>query len=97
MLGMQKLLAVAVAAASLARAHTVITYPGWRGNNLHTNGTLPEANPDTIGVDFYDDGTKGFPWGMQWIYPCTSFEHSAEPAAKLEALTDKSDQAAASL
>ncbi|RMZ16880.1 hypothetical protein D0860_00816 [Hortaea werneckii] len=70
MLAFHHILAIAVAATSLARAHTVITYPGWRGNNLHTNGTLPETNPDTIGVDFYEDGTTGFPYGMQWIYPC---------------------------
>ncbi|KAI7286673.1 hypothetical protein KC345_g1028 [Hortaea werneckii] len=70
MLAFHHILAIAVAATGLARAHTVITYPGWRGNNLHTNGTLPETNPDTIGVDFYEDGTTGFPYGMQWIYPC---------------------------
>jgi hypothetical protein len=58
-----------VAAISIANAHTVITYPGWRGNNLHTNGTVPEHNPEAIGVD-YDNGTVSFPWGMQWIYPC---------------------------
>lgn len=70
MLAFHHVLAIAVAATSLARAHTVITYPGWRGNNLHTNGTPPENNPDTVGVDFYEDGTMGFPYGMQWIYPC---------------------------
>lgn len=70
MLAFHHIVAIAVAATSLARAHTVITYPGWRGNNLHTNGTLPEDNPDTVGVDFYEDGTMGFPYGMQWIYPC---------------------------
>ncbi|KAL2160984.1 hypothetical protein VTH06DRAFT_8696 [Thermothelomyces fergusii] len=30
-----------VAGAALASAHTVITYPGWRGNNLITNETFP--------------------------------------------------------
>jgi len=30
-----------VASAALASAHTVITYPGWRGNNLITNETWP--------------------------------------------------------
>jgi len=30
-----------VASAALASAHTVITYPGWRGNNLVTNETFP--------------------------------------------------------
>lgn len=37
---------------NLVAAHTVLTYPGWRGNNLHDNVT--------------------FPYGMQWMYPCTS-------------------------
>lgn len=39
-------------AAAFSSAHTVITYPGWRGDNLITNDT--------------------FPYGMQWMYPCTS-------------------------
>ncbi|GAB1311513.1 hypothetical protein MFIFM68171_01723 [Madurella fahalii] len=30
-----------VAGAALASAHVVITYPGWRGNNLITNETFP--------------------------------------------------------
>ncbi|KAL2268815.1 hypothetical protein VTJ83DRAFT_3661 [Remersonia thermophila] len=32
---------LAVASAALASAHIVITYPGWRGNNLVTNKTFP--------------------------------------------------------
>ncbi|KAL2153818.1 hypothetical protein VTH82DRAFT_2493 [Thermothelomyces myriococcoides] len=32
---------LAVAGATLASAHTIITYPGWRGNNLITNETFP--------------------------------------------------------
>lgn len=32
---------LAAAGAALASAHTVITYPGWRGNNLVTNETHP--------------------------------------------------------
>lgn len=63
-------LLVAAAWLAIARAHTVITYPGWRGNNLHTNGTLPELNPDTVGIDQYQNGSLGFPYGMQWMYPC---------------------------
>lgn len=59
-----------VAWLAIARAHTVITYPGWRGNSLHTNGTLPELNPDTVGIDHYENGSLGFPFGMQWMYPC---------------------------
>ncbi|EPE06950.1 signal peptide protein [Ophiostoma piceae UAMH 11346] len=31
----------AVASASLASAHTVMVYPGWRGDNLITNETFP--------------------------------------------------------
>ncbi len=42
---------VALASAGLAAAHTIITYPGWRGDNLITNAS--------------------FPFGMQWMYPCT--------------------------
>ncbi|KAL2198345.1 hypothetical protein P885DRAFT_32740 [Corynascus similis CBS 632.67] len=32
---------LAVASATLVSAHTIITYPGWRGNNLITNETFP--------------------------------------------------------
>ncbi|KAK4151107.1 hypothetical protein C8A00DRAFT_36240 [Chaetomidium leptoderma] len=32
---------LAVASAALASAHTIITYPGWRGNSLITNETFP--------------------------------------------------------
>jgi len=32
---------VAVVGAALTSAHTIITYPGWRGNNLITNSTWP--------------------------------------------------------
>jgi predicted nicotinamide N-methyase len=60
-----------VATAAVASAHTVITYPGWRGNNIQTNGT--EANgdviPGSLGITF-ENGTVGFPYGMQWMYPC---------------------------
>jgi len=59
-----------------AVAHTVLTYPGWRGNSLHSNGTLPELNPDSRGIDFYDNGTFGFPWGMEWMYPCGGMPQS---------------------
>lgn len=30
-----------LASISLVAAHTVITYPGWRGDNLITNDTFP--------------------------------------------------------
>ena len=29
------------ALAAIASAHTVMTYPGWRGNNLITNDSFP--------------------------------------------------------
>lgn len=32
---------VFLASAALSAAHTVITYPGWRANNLITNATFP--------------------------------------------------------
>jgi hypothetical protein len=64
-----------LSAISIARAHTVITYPGWRGNNLHSNGTLPQQNPGSLGIDFFDNGTAAFPWGQQWIYPCKRNVH----------------------
>lgn len=55
-----QVLAVLLATVSWVAAHTVITYPGWRGDNLITNGT--------IGEDDYSD--HAFPYGMQWMYPC---------------------------
>lgn len=51
----------------LANAHTVITYPGYRGNNLHTNGTVAES--EGLGVA-YENGSYIYPYGMEWIYPC---------------------------
>lgn len=59
----------------VANAHTIITYPGYRGNNLHTNGTVAQANG--LGVAY--DPTNGsyiFPYGMEWIYPCKAFAAS---------------------
>ncbi|KAL9022270.1 MAG: hypothetical protein Q9185_000512 [Variospora sp. 1 TL-2023] len=49
---------------SLVSSHTVITYPGWRGNNLKSPGDIAEEN----GLGAGDNGT--YPYGMQWIYPC---------------------------
>ncbi|KAL9056269.1 MAG: hypothetical protein Q9162_003060 [Coniocarpon cinnabarinum] len=46
--------------STLTTAHIVMTYPGWRGDNLATNGTP--------GVDDYQPDK--FPYGMQWMYPC---------------------------
>ncbi|KAJ9378524.1 hypothetical protein DTO063F5_7700 [Paecilomyces variotii] len=53
--------------AGLASAHTVIVYPGYRGNNLMTNGTVEEANG--LGETVVN-GSSIFPYGMQWQYPC---------------------------
>lgn len=49
------------------QAHTVLTYPGWRGDNLYSNGTAE----DTGGLSSFavDNGTL-HPFGMQWEYPC---------------------------
>ncbi|KAI4106360.1 MAG: hypothetical protein LQ339_003097 [Xanthoria mediterranea] len=49
---------------SLVSSHTVITYPGWRGNNLHSPGDIAEQK----GLGAGENGT--YPYGMQWIYPC---------------------------
>ena len=65
-----------LAATGAVRGHMVITYPGWRGDNLLSNGTLPEFNTDAIGVT-YEDGAPTFPYGMQWIYPCGSHERAS--------------------
>lgn len=62
-----------VAALGLASANTVITYPGWRGNNLISNGSAVgqvQVDGGNIGVT-YDNGSFGFPYGMQYMYPCT--------------------------
>ena len=49
---------------SVVSAHTVITYPGWRGDNLHSNGTVEDSDGLGIGPN------NTFPYGMQWMYPC---------------------------
>lgn len=56
-------------------AHLVITYPGWRGNNLLTTGrTDSDWIPDDgLGVRYNKTSNDlEYPYGMQWIYPCTS-------------------------
>lgn len=50
--------------STFVSSHTVITYPGWRGDNLNTNGSIAEAQ----GLGFGSNNT--FPYGMQWMYPC---------------------------
>lgn len=83
-----------VACASLAASHIVIVYPGWRGNNIHTNGTVSETDasikPGSLGINAEANGTLGFPYGMQWMYPCTlapqvpNILTSSSPMAKRE-------------
>ena len=65
------LLIALLALASFSSAHIVITYPGWRGNTLHSNGTVDDTNGL---MDFQPPGANGrlFPYGMQWEYPCMS-------------------------
>ncbi|KAJ5238852.1 hypothetical protein N7468_003471 [Penicillium chermesinum] len=58
---------LALICASLVNAHSVITYPGYRGNNLHTNGTI--AGTNGLGAA-YENGSMAYPYGMQWICPC---------------------------
>ncbi|KAJ5602861.1 hypothetical protein N7537_005817 [Penicillium hordei] len=59
----------------LAHAHTVITYPGYRGNNLHTNGTVEQANGLGVAYDV-KNGSYIYPYGMEWIYPCGGMPRS---------------------
>ncbi|EKV12965.1 gpi anchored protein [Penicillium digitatum] len=59
----------------LAHAHTVITYPGYRGNNLHTNGTVAQSNGLGVAYDV-KNGSYIFPYGMEWIYPCGGMPRS---------------------
>ena len=54
---------------SLAHAHTIITYPGYRGNNLHTNGTVEDTNGLS---QAWVNGSYVWPYGMEWAYPCTN-------------------------
>ena len=53
---------------TLTSAHTQITYPGQRGDNLHSNGTVYDTN----GLGSGGDNSSGlyWPYGMQWDYPC---------------------------
>ncbi|KAF2725259.1 hypothetical protein K431DRAFT_343233 [Polychaeton citri CBS 116435] len=69
MLALTSILAV-VPLLQLAHSHLVITYPGWRGDTLHTNGTLPQFDADALAVNQFENGTRTFPYGMGWVYPC---------------------------
>lgn len=53
-----------------AKGHTVIVYPGWRENNLHSNGTVDETNGAGVAIRS-NTSELLYPYGMQWIYPCT--------------------------
>lgn len=57
---------------TLVSSHTVITYPGMRGNNLHTTGNITGFNgSDILGTNGLGvGGDNTYPYGMQWIYPC---------------------------
>jgi hypothetical protein len=52
---------------------------GWRGNNLHTNGTLPQDDPDALGIMHNENGSLSYPYGMQWMYPCGGMPQGANP------------------
>ncbi|PYI14550.1 hypothetical protein BO86DRAFT_453221 [Aspergillus japonicus CBS 114.51] len=63
----QCIAALTLLSLSLVNAHSIITYPGYRGNNLHTNGTVQQTNGLGVG---WENGSYVYPYGMQWIYPC---------------------------
>jgi hypothetical protein len=53
-------------------AHTIIVYPGYRGNNLHSNGTVEDSNG--LGQAMVN-GSMIYPYGMEWMYPCMYSHH----------------------
>lgn len=53
------------ALVSPVSSHTVITYPGWRGDNLLKSGDIGQEKGLGAGAN------QTYPYGMQWIYPCT--------------------------
>lgn len=61
-----------VAFSSWTSAHTVITYPGWRGNNLRNSSDIVTAKGLGVDTNSSSPDGLGYPYGMQWIYPCTS-------------------------
>lgn len=58
---------------SLVSSHTVITYPGWRGDNLLKSGDILQEKGLGAGAN------QTYPYGMQWIYPCTQEFLSFKP------------------
>ena len=59
---------VVLATLAVSEAHLVLTYPGWRGDNLAMNGTTAET--DGLVEKVLSNGSTVYPYGMQWIYPC---------------------------
>jgi len=68
MFSTSRLIVASLSLFQLISAHTVITYPGWRGNNLHTNGTVFDTNGLISGGN--NASGEYWPYGMQWDYPC---------------------------
>jgi len=71
------LISALVALCTQISAHLVVTYPGWRGDNLHDSGKNDDGSiPDNgLGV-FYNGSDLVYPYGMQWIYPCGGMPRS---------------------
>ena len=72
--------------SAIVSSHTVITYPGWRGDNLHTNGSISGDNGTMVVDGSYGLGTGAnntYPYGMQWMYPCMSSIPSSSIKAQL--------------
>lgn len=70
--------ASSLALLAVAHCHVEITYPGWRGNNLMTSGSIDSTNG--LGVGISDSGSDlVYPYGMQWIYPCKLYYSSPTP------------------
>jgi len=73
---------IALAALTLSAnvaAHTVITYPGWRGNNLQTTGLEADGSvpAGSLGQNWNNEtNSYEFPYGMQWMYPCEYYPSS---------------------
>lgn len=44
---------LSLAFAAVSSAHIIITYPGWRGNNLITNDTFPYGMQWTYPCTFF--------------------------------------------
>lgn len=67
------LLSALAALFTISSAHLVVTYPGWRGDNLKDSGKLQDGSipQDGLGVRYNNQSQElEYPYGMQWIYPC---------------------------